>query len=231
MNFASAPQASLRSTLWGAFALLLASALTSGCISVKSYPDPSVTVLKYESLQRPAEPLKLRVTVEFQRNGTHMDKVDKSVQDKVERILRASGVVVPVADAAAGEFHVVLNNLANKADAATKGAATGLTFGLVANTVKDQYEMSVTITANGNTFTRTGIQNAIFTIVGSGSGPAGVETMPVGTAFDKVLEQMLITALKDYQQQQQPATTGDSGAATAWQRISTLADHLLQDLL
>jgi hypothetical protein len=173
---------------------------TAGCISVKSAVDPAYGKTKYEDIARPAEPFKWKVSVQFQVDGKPAQKADSTLRDSVERVLRASGLIVPTPDSVSGEIHVVLNNITDKAAAAAKGFGTGLTFGLVGSTVTDLYEMEVTITANGKTFHKSGIRHALHSAVGNASLPEGLEPVPPATAFNRIVEQMLLNALKDFQE-------------------------------
>jgi len=178
----------------------LASSLAfSGCITPKSFVDPSVTKQTYEDLQHPAQPLRLTLAVAFQRNGVPLPKADSTLRDDTERILRASGVILPVSGGSEGQIKVTVNNIADKSAAAAKGFGTGLTFGLVGSTVMDAYELSVAITVGSKTFTRTAVRHAIYTMIGNTTAPAGVETVPPNVAFQRVLEQMLIRVLREYQ--------------------------------
>jgi hypothetical protein len=93
----------------------------------------------------------------------------------------------------------VVNNLADVGAAGAKGFGTGLTFGLVGTTVTDAYEMSVTITVGTKTFTRTAVKHAIHTAIGNTSTPQGLEIVPLNVAFQRVLEQMILRVLKEYQ--------------------------------
>jgi hypothetical protein len=144
-------------------------------------------------------PFRLVLTVEFQRNGEPYPKADSTLRDNTERVLRASGVITPATDGGDGQIRVVVNNIGDRGNAAAKGIGTGLTFGLVGTTVTDAYEMSISITANGKTITRTAIKHAIQTAIGNTTIPAGLETMPPNTAFERVLEQMLLRVLQDMQ--------------------------------
>ena len=180
------------------FAVLVA-ALLAGCVSPKSFIDPSYPKYTYESIKRPATPLKLTLVTEFQRNGERLPRVDATLRDNTERILRASGVIIPTTDAAEGQVRVVVNNVADRGAAAAKGFGTGLTFGLVGSTVMDAYELTFVVNANGKTYSSVVIKHQIFTAIGNTSTPDGVETMPIGVAFQRVLEQMLLRALKEAQ--------------------------------
>lgn len=176
----------------------LAIALT-GCISPKSYLDPSQPKISYTDLTRPAKPIPLRLTTEFQRNGEPNPKANPTLLDGSSRILRASGLIDPDGVNSVGSINIIVNNVADIASAATKGFGTGLTFGLVGSTVSDNYELTMTISMNDKSITKSGIKNGIATAIGNTSTPAGVETFTPSLAFQKVLEQMILQALKEIQ--------------------------------
>lgn len=173
--------------------------LLTACISPKSYLDPSQPKIAYTDLKRPSKPIPLKLTTEFQRNGEAYPKANATLLDNTSRILRASGVIEPDGQNSLGTIHVTVNNLADIASAASKGFGTGLTFGLVGSTVADNYELTMSIALRDKTITKNGIRNGIATAIGNTSIPPGVETFTPSLAFQKVLEQMLLEALKQIQ--------------------------------
>ena len=168
-----------------------------GCISPKSFVDPSAQKFTYDDIKRRVESVKLRLSVEFQRHGLPYPKADPSLKDSAERTLRATGVIIPTDVDSVGEIKIIVNNTADTATAAAKGFGTGLTFGLIGSTVQDNYELTMTITIKGRTITKSGIKHSIFTTIGNAAAPEGVQTSPSVVAFSKVLEQMILQALKD----------------------------------
>jgi hypothetical protein len=172
----------------------------SGCISPRSFVDPTYPKVTYEELKKRDQQLRLKVVAEFQRNGQHFPKVDPALRDNVERVLRGSGLIVPAENGPDGEIKVIMNNIADTGAAAVKGAGSGLTLGLVGTTVTDNYEMDVIITANGKTVRRSQIKHALHTAIGNTTIPESLETMPPNTAFERVLEQSLLRVLKEMQQ-------------------------------
>lgn len=182
-----------------ALAALLSSVVLAGCISTKSFIDPSVPKVSYEDLEKRAEPLRLKLLVQFQRMGQPFPKADSTLRDDAERVLRGTGLVVPVNDQAIGEISITVNNTGDLGTTVAKGIGSGLTLGLVGTTVMDAYEMSIAITINGKTVSRTAVKHAIYTSVGNTTLPAGVEVVPPNVAFGRVLEQMLLRALQDMQ--------------------------------
>ncbi|HEY5993699.1 MAG TPA: hypothetical protein VIU46_03765 [Gallionellaceae bacterium] len=171
----------------------------AGCAAPKSYVDPATPKVSYEDVKKRAEPLKLNLVAEFQRNGEHLPKVDATLRNDAEKVLRSSGVIVATQDMPAGEIKIVVNNIADLAAARAKGFATGLTLGLAGSTVTDDYEMTISITVNGKTIKRSAIRHSLHTIVGSGSAPEGVEVVTPNVGFERVLEQMILRALHDMQ--------------------------------
>jgi hypothetical protein len=181
------------------FVLLLSFSSLMGCVSPKTFVDPSVPKVSYEDIERRAEPLRLTLAVEFQRNGQPFPKVDSQLKDKAERLLRATGLIVPTDEQPVGDIKIIVNNIGDIGAAAATGFGTGLTFGLVGSTVMDSYEMTISITVNGKTVTRTAIRHALYTAIGNATLPPGVEIVPTNVAFDRVIEQMLLRGLHDMQ--------------------------------
>jgi hypothetical protein len=171
----------------------------SGCIAANTYVDPGTPTVKYEDIVRPAQPLKLKVSAEFERNGDHIERSGRLLKDKVERVLLESGLIVPTLGSQVGEIDVVLDCLEDRDVAASKGVGAGLTFGPDGSKLQYVFEMSVTITVNGKTFTQEGLRHSVVTVNGSNGAPEGVKMTTLGTAVDKVIEQMLLAALRDFQ--------------------------------
>jgi len=187
----------MKTRLFALCALALVS--LSGCISVKVYVDPSMAKTGYEDLRKPAEPLALKVNVEFLRNGKRVANAENELRGDVERILRATGVIVPSASAENGEISVTVNNVGDLGSAAGKGFATGMTFGLVGTSVQDGYEMSVTLTIHGSSVTKSGYKDVLISTVGNKKAPEGLTPTSPSAGFATVVEQMLLNALSDLQ--------------------------------
>lgn len=201
------------------FALVAAISLgVGGCMSPKSFVDPTYPKVAYDQIAKRQSPLRLNLTVEFQRNGEHFPKADSMLRDNTERVLRGSGVIVPVSDRGEGEIRVVVNNIADRGAAAAKGFGTGLTLGLAGSTVTDAYEMSVAISAKGKTVKRVAVKHALHTAIGNTTIPEGLETMPPQAAFERVLEQMILRVLHDIQ---------GKGELSRYHLPELLADHPL----
>lgn len=179
-------------------ALLVAGAGFAAAAS-KSYVDPSFGKVDYGDVAKPAQPYKLKLKVEFQRNGQHIPAVDAELMEQVDHVIRTAGFASPASETEAGsdQLTVIVNNIADLAEARRKGFGTGSTFFIKGSTVTDNYEMQVTATIGGQSLAKSGYKEAIVTTIGHTSGPAGVPAMTVTEAFNKVVEQLILQFLRE----------------------------------
>lgn len=188
-----------------ALGVAVATQLT-GCLSVKSYVDPAYKSLSYSDIKKPAQPIPVGLTTEFQRNGAVVPKAGKELQSAVERSLRATGVFSPTAQANGekqAKLHLTANNVADLGEAAGKGVLTGLTFGAVGNAIADKYEFKFNyIDAQGKEVSER-YPHMILTTVGNKKAPIeNVQPMSINEAFNKVVDDVVIRFSSDLQKQQ-----------------------------
>ena len=176
---------------------------------VKSFLGASYPKVTYKEIQPRSAPLRLHLVVEFQRNGESFPKGDVPLKDYANRILVNSRVITPVEEGGEGEIRIVLNNIADPETVAVETAHSGLPLWMLGKTITDTYEMSVFVTTRGISASRTGIKHAVHTAIGNMAVPEAVETFHHKQAFARVLEQMLLQALKDMQR------SGELNAAAA----------------
>jgi hypothetical protein len=146
------------------------------------------------------------------RAGERYPHADPELHGTAERVIRASGVAIPTTDPDAAEFKIVINNLADKGDAFAKGVGTGLTFGLAGSMVTDHYEMEVVLTQGGKSIRKSGYRHALHSTVGNKDGPPGLTPMTPSSAFAKIVEELLLNALKDLEQDKDAAPFVGVGA-------------------
>lgn len=188
-----------------ALGVAVATQLT-GCLSVKSYVDPAYKSLSYSDIKKPAQPIPVVLTTEFQRNGVVVPKAGRELQSTVERSLRATGVFSPTAQSNSekqAKLHLTANNVADLGEAAGKGVLTGLTFGAVGNAIADKYEFKFNyVDAQGKEiFER--YPHMILTTVGNKKAPIeNVQPMSINEAFNKVVDDVVIRFSSDLQKQQ-----------------------------
>ncbi|WP_192454587.1 hypothetical protein [Acinetobacter oleivorans] len=188
-----------------ALGVAVATQLT-GCLSVKSYVDPAYKSLSYSDIKKPAQPIPVVLTTEFQRNGAVVPKAGKELQSAVERSLRATGVFSPTAQANGekqAKLHLTANNVADLGEAAGKGVLTGLTFGAVGNAIADKYEFKFNyVDAQGKEISER-YPHMILTTVGNKKVPLeNVQPMSINEAFNKVVDDVVIRFSSDLQKQQ-----------------------------
>lgn len=107
-------------------------------------------------------------------------------------------MILPTSDAG-GEIKVVVNNTGDLTGAMAKGFGTGLTLGLVGSTVTANYETAVTLTDQGRTITRNGMQQAIRTVIGNTRLSPGIQATTMAVASARVAESVLRRVLTDMQ--------------------------------
>lgn len=187
-----------------ALGVAVATQLT-GCLSVKSYVDPAYKSLSYSNIKKPAQPIPVVLTTEFQRNGAVVPKAGKELQSAVERSLRATGVFSPTVQANGekqAKLHLTANNVADLGEAAGKGVLTGLTFGAVGNAIADKYEFKFNyVDAQGKEVSER-YPHMILTTVGNKKAPIeNVQPMSINEAFNKVVDDVVIRFSSDLQKQ------------------------------
>lgn len=138
----------------------------------------------------------------FLRRGERRPNVDTRLRDQVRLQLLASGAVKEVlstSDPSKLLLKVDMDNVGDMGTAMAKGFGTGLTFGLVGSTVKDGYVFTATYQRPGLPPIQKVYKHAIHTTVGNKSGPEGLEPLTPSSAFDRVVEGLVLNLVKDLQ--------------------------------
>jgi len=191
----------LRTLSLFAFALS-AILLLDGCTS--SYVDPVYKDVTMADLKAPQQRYRIRLTTEFQTNGSPNSYANRLFRQRVEEALNKTGVVQIVADNDSGPaagMHLVMNNVGNLGDAAAKGFGTGLTFGLVGSLVTDGYEFLASYTPTGGSAISRNYKHAIHTTIGNAEGPSDLPPLSVDAAFERVVSDLVMVFVRDLQQQ------------------------------
>ncbi len=172
----------------------------SGCISPKTYVDPSFSKATYDDINPVVDKYESEILVEFQRNGKLFERANKEVRGHVERTLRATGVITPSLEDANISVKVTVNNVADMGEAAAKGFGTGLTFGAAGSLVTDYYKITIEFTdSNGKKLTEN-YKHALHTTIGNKSAPFNnVESTTPADGFGTVVEQTLLNFIKEMQ--------------------------------
>ena len=179
--------------------LLVAVVVLSGCISPKSYVDPSYSTANYEDIVPSLKNYHAEIIVEFQRDGEPFERANKEVKEQVDRAFRATGIIIPDVEATTVTLTVVINNVPEDG-AAGKGFATGLTFGAVGTLVTDFYEVSILYNEPSKLGITKHYKHALHTTIGNKAAPfEGVEATSAAGAFATIVEQVILNYVTDMQ--------------------------------
>lgn len=179
--------------------VLVALAL-GGCVSSKSYVDPKYKEVSYSDVSRVQDLYGVRINVDFQRNGKSLPAANGELRSSVERVLRASGVVIPTTGPTDLGIKVTCNNVADMGGAAAKGLGTGLTLGLAGTAVTDFYQVTIEFRQGGELISKR-YDHAIHTTIGNKAPPVqGVMATSAPNAFSGVVEDVILQFLKEMQE-------------------------------
>jgi hypothetical protein len=192
------PQRFLRLLCSGAaLAALLA---TTGCANF--YVDPGLKDVPPEQMKTVANPQPVQLLFEFQTKGASNPRATEHLKKQVAELTVNSKLFSQVSDAPVANgaiLNIVINNVPLTDNAAAKGFATGLTFGLAGNTVTDGYICTVDyLPGNGSPKISKTVRHAIHTTIGAKSAPVNVEKAPsLEAAVTTMVRQIVSNALKD----------------------------------
>jgi hypothetical protein len=203
-------------------------AVSTGCSLIhKSYVDPEYGKTNFQDISHRPQPLKWRIVTEWQRNGEHLPSLDQYLKNTVERILKTSGMVEPVTNNDAPTLQVIVNNLGDRGGAFAKGFLSGLTFGLIGVSVTDYYEMKVVLTSGSVVITKTGYKHALHSTSGLiVSSPPGAAPTTASDGINKIIEQMMLSALKDFEKDPQVVSLSSLGFKQPFANLSLLFDEM-----
>lgn len=180
-------------------ALLSCAFVLTGCLTAKSYVDPTLPRVAKADITAPATPRPVQVMVEFRTKGSPNAAATAEVQPRVVAVAAESGLFSAVsrdpAGADAGLLTVVINNVAvDGENAAAEGFGVGLTFGAVGTMVTDAYVGTVTYSRAGET-TTVDVRHALHTTIGNKAGPEGLTALAPMEAVHQVIDQIVWNGL------------------------------------
>lgn len=165
------------------------------CVIPRSYPDPKLHAAAPASVSLP-KPATLSVEVGGQTNGKSRSAVSKFFKKEFEKAF-AKIPNLTLAEGG-GKVHILANNRADTKEAAKKGAASGLTMGIMGVEVTDHYEFTFTYTPlTGASFSRS-YKHAVHSIIGAtGSPPEGVTTTSIVAAVQVAVDDAAKSFIRD----------------------------------
>jgi hypothetical protein len=188
-------------------ALLVLMVVTGGCLSIKAYVDPQLPKVGYADLLARRDPRPVALMVAFHRNGEPATLGASTAREEVRAVVEKSKLFSSLLDKPRDDvdrLEIVLDNVADKGEAAGKGALTGLTFGAKGSHVTDGYIFTATFRAVGKQAVTKVYRHAIHSTIGNAEGPPGlVAEESVRAAFNKVVEGLVLNLLLDLQKEEQ----------------------------
>ncbi len=184
--------------------VVVASVALTGCMTVKSYVDPTLPVLAQEQLPKIQKPQPATVLFEFRTKGNANARATNSIRPKVMAAVADSRMFGTLSEAAGGAdsglLRVVIDDQADMGNAVAKGFGTGLTFGLAGSLVTDVYVCTASYTVGGKTVETT-VQHALHSTIGNHGAPQGMTAVKPQEALDQIVNQLVWHALQQLDQE------------------------------
>ena len=147
------------------------------------------------------EPYKLDITAEYRLDGTLMPKYDDEVLTYMEDVIDDVGFAKASSSRnAEGTMHIIIDLKSNFLKSVAKIALTEYTWGLIGDTLDDEYSMDVELTLNdGETINKTGYKQTVYWTAGLGQDKnvVGMREIAIPKAMEKAAEQLILQFLND----------------------------------
>jgi hypothetical protein len=174
--------------------LLAIVVLLSGCSSF--YVDTATKEIPTSAFKQVAHPKPVQIMFEFQTNGKFNERATAFLKEQVIEQIKSSGLFAAEAKTSSkpAVLSVTINNVVIDKEAAAKGFATGLTFGLMGNTVADGYICTVSYLAEGQStpIVKTA-KHLIHTKIGNAKTPANVVKYPSVEAASRTMAREILS--------------------------------------
>lgn len=199
MSISSWPLQSVRL----AFVLMLGMS-AAGCLTTKSYVDPTLAPISISQLPKVQTPQPVTVLFEFKTKGNSNARATNALSGRVVAAVAQSGMFGQLSTTVTGPnaalLKITIDNLADSGSAAAKGVGTGLTLGLAGSLVTDNYVCTAAYTARGETF-QTTVHHALLSTIGNHSAPQGLTPMATQEAINQIVDQLVWHALAQLEQE------------------------------
>ncbi len=184
----------------------VAAALTAtGCFAPRSFVAPALpTDPKATAAELRKGDAVVALDVTFTTNGKPNAAATGEVRKIIVQRMAALGVARVAASAAepvACTLRIHMDNIADTDAAWGKGFKTGFTFGIAGSAVEDGYQFDVTVEQPGKAPVQHSYRHLITSVMGNADAPPGIPEMTPAQAVQKVVEDLLVTMLRDLQQQ------------------------------
>lgn len=172
----------------------------SGCLSMKSYVDPALPVVKAADIDAPASPATANLLYEFRTKGNANARATTLTRGFALSAANESGVFTRVIEGAGapadGQLTIVIDNVPVTDNAAAKGFGTGLTLGLAGSIVTDGYVCTARYVRGSDPVKEVVLRHSLHTTIGNKSGPEGLTAVTMDQGVETVVKQLVLNALK-----------------------------------
>lgn len=162
------------------------------------YVDKSLGDLPVEQKVTVADPQPVQLIIGFETDGKPNPKATQYVKKQVTEEVSTSGVFSPVSEGPAPNgavLGITINNITEK-DAAGKGVAVGLTFGLAGKVIADRYDVTLRLARPGAPEITQKVEHVLYGKIGAASEPAnGLRVKNAKEAIALILRQALAHGL------------------------------------
>lgn len=170
----------------------------TGCMTIKSYVDPTLPVISNTQLPKVQQPQPAAVLFEFKTKGNNNSRATSELSGRVVSAVAQSGMFGPVSTAVTdpngGLLKITIDDVGDTGSAVAKGVGTGLTFGLAGSLVTDNYICTATYTVRGKSYETT-VRHALLSTIGNHSAPQGLTPMAPQEAINQIVDQLVWHAL------------------------------------
>jgi hypothetical protein len=180
--------------------MILFVASLSGCMTTKSFVDPTLPQVEMTAIKVPANPQPVQLFFEFKTKGNVNSTATEVFRPKIVALFERSKCFSQVTstDTANGRsIFLTIDNFPVTNDPGGEGVKVGLTFGLVGTIVTDGYKLEGSIKEAGKPPVKKSYTHALHTTLGNKEGPAGLTPMTTEQGFDSVFEQLIMSFLRD----------------------------------
>ena len=181
-----------------------AAMLLSGCLSIRSFVDPSLGDVPTTERVAPVNPQPVQLIFEFRTQGAANARATNLLREQITESVRGSRLFSEVSTnpvAGGALLSIVIDNIPQEG-AASRGFATGLTLGLAGTTVSDYYVGTARYSRSGAAELNSEGRHALHSQIGNAAAPANmVQAETVEAGLRTVIRQLTDHLLFDIARQ------------------------------
>ncbi|MEO6920720.1 MAG: hypothetical protein ABI171_17195 [Collimonas sp.] len=186
-----------QASLMGVMSLSL---LTTGCLSMKQYVDPTLPKVTIADLKQPETKQTVQLFLEYQTKGATNPQATELARPMVLATLKKSNLfsdVVMAPTTADRKLFITINNFPVTKDVGGKSFMTGFTLGLAGTMITDGFQMNAAYDVPGQPEVKHSYKHAMYSTIGNADGPANLVPVAKGEAIPSIMNGMVLNLLND----------------------------------